>query len=80
MDRPFSLSQDIVVLPSFLSRPVAGEIMTNTFLLKSSEPVLVDCGLFVDRDEFRPALVSQIDLADLRWLWLTHPDPDRIGR
>ena len=48
-------------------------------MLKAAEPVLVDTGLSLLSDEFLPQLSSVIDPADLRWLWLTHADPDHIG-
>jgi hypothetical protein len=31
------------------------------------------------RESFMTALRSVIDPAELRWLWLTHPDPDHTG-
>ena len=45
----------------------------------ASEPVLVDTGAVVERDEFLEALRTVVDVADLRWIWLTHTDADHIG-
>ena len=51
----------------------------NAFVLHGAEPVLVDTGIVVEREEFMTALRSVIDPGDLRWIWLTHPDFDHIG-
>ena len=42
-------------------------------------PVLIDTGLHEDHDAFLAALSSVIDPSELKWLWLTHPDPDHLG-
>ena len=51
----------------------------NAFVLKARQPVLVDTGLHQDSPAFMKALESVIDPADLRWIWLTHPDQDHVG-
>lgn len=43
------------------------------------EPVLVDAGIGVLREEFIDAFSSLIDPADLRWIFLTHEDHDHTG-
>jgi hypothetical protein len=67
------------VLPAFLPLPNMGGLSVNAFLLKGREPVLVDTGLAALGDDFLAALEKEIDLADLRWLWLSHTDADHIG-
>jgi hypothetical protein len=56
-----------------------GHLPINAYVLHGAEPVLVDTGSIVHRDEFRDGLCSVIDVADLRWIWLTHTDFDHIG-
>lgn len=67
------------VLPSWLPVPGLGALPINSFLLKGGEPVLVDTGLAALGDQFVAALESEIDLDDLRWIWLSHMDADHIG-
>jgi flavorubredoxin len=59
--------------------PGFGLVPINAFVIKGSEPVLVDTGAIVESDDFMQALRSVIDPADLRWIWLTHTDSDHIG-
>jgi glyoxylase-like metal-dependent hydrolase (beta-lactamase superfamily II) len=84
MDKPtifenYSAAPDIEVLPSYFPIPGFGILPINAFLIRAAEPVLVDTGVAVLRDEFMAQLAKVIDLEDLKWLWLTHNDQDHIG-
>ena len=59
--------------------PGMGLVPINAFVLHAAEPVLVDTGAVVEREEFLAALASVIDPGDLRWIWLTHTDADHTG-
>lgn len=59
--------------------PGLGQLPASAFLLRAREPVLIDAGVEALRDYFYVAISSEIDLADLRWVWLTHCDPDHVG-
>ena len=79
METPRTVTDDISILPSYVPLPGLGMLPVNAFVLKSRQPVLVDSGLPVDAPEFMTALESVIDPEDIRWLYLTHADPDHIG-
>ena len=79
MDTPYQACSDIYVLPSVLPLPGMGILPVNAFLIKATEPVLVDTGMGVDSTEFMQALRSVIDPRELKWLWLTHDDADHTG-
>ncbi|MCV2869893.1 MBL fold metallo-hydrolase [Defluviimonas sp. WL0002] len=66
-------------LPSWLPVPGLGALPINAFLLKGREPVLVDTGLAALSDAMVDRLSAEIDLVDLRWIWLSHTDADHIG-
>lgn len=67
------------VLPAWAPIPGLGTIAINTFVLRGREPMLVDTGPAVLGDHFMQGLRSVVDPADLRWIWLSHTDPDHIG-
>ena len=75
----YKAAADIEVLTSNFPIPGFGLVPINAFVIKGSEPVLVDTGTVVESADFMPALRSVIDPADLRWIWLTHTDFDHIG-
>jgi len=79
MFEPYRATQDIDALPSYFPIPGLGLVPINAFVLHAAETVLVDTGLILLSDEYVEALSSVISLEELRWLWLTHTDPDHIG-
>lgn len=79
MVRTYRAAPDIDVITSSVSIPGFGLVPINAFVLHGTEPVLVDTGATVERDDFMTALRSVIDPGDLKWIWLTHPDFDHIG-
>lgn len=76
--RPVS-GADAHVLSSCYPVPGLGFIPINCYLLHAQEPVLVDTGAIVLGDQYLAALRELIDLRDVRWIYLTHPDPDHVG-
>jgi glyoxylase-like metal-dependent hydrolase (beta-lactamase superfamily II) len=77
--RSHAVSSDLTVLASAAELPGLGHLPVNCFVLHAAQPVLVDTGMPVDREPFLDALWSAVDPADLRWVWITHPDRDHTG-
>ena len=75
----YQAAPDIDVLTSAFPIPGLGFVPINAFVLHGDEPVLVDTGAVVERDEFLDALRAVVSVAELRWIWLTHTDSDHIG-
>jgi len=75
----YKAAPDIEVLTSNCPIPGYGLVPINAFVIKGSEPVLVDTGTVVESEEFMDALRAVIDPPDLKWIWLTHTDFDHIG-
>jgi len=79
MEPTRELLPDLHILPSFVPVPTIGLLPVNSFLVKCAQPYLVDTGMLPDGAAFVPAVEALIDPADLRWIYLTHTDPDHIG-
>jgi hypothetical protein len=79
MEEAYKVTEDVYALPSYLEVPMLGQVPVNAFLLRAREPVLVDTGMAADSSAFLESLRSVIDPKDLKWIWLTHPDPDHTG-
>lgn len=84
MDTPMmfetrSVAEDIEILPAYMPVPGYGVLPVNSYLLRGKEPVLVDTGMGALRGAFVKQLRASIDLEDLRWIWVTHTDPDHVG-
>ena len=57
--------------------PVA--IHLNSMVITGREPVVVDTGAGVARDLWFEAVEAVVDPADVRWIFLSHDDPDHTG-
>src|SRR6476660_7241956 len=71
--------QDVTVLNDIAEIPGLGFLPVNAFVLHAEQPVVIDTGLSTDDKDFVSWLSSAIDPADVRWIWLTHPDRDHTG-
>lgn len=70
---------DVHAIRDRLEVPGMGYLPVNGFVVRGAEPVLVDTGLPGSQAEFVAAVRSVIDLRELSWIWLTHPDRDHLG-
>lgn len=70
---------DAEVMSTLYPVPGLGLVPINLFLLRAGEPVLVDTGPLYLREQVLAAVEALIDLDDLRWIYLTHTDPDHVG-
>jgi flavorubredoxin len=59
--------------------PVSGSLPVNAFVLHAAQPVAIDTGLSLPDRDFVSTVRTVIDPADVRWMWLTHPDRDHTG-
>jgi flavorubredoxin len=75
----YTVAPDIEILTSNFPIPGYGLVPINAFVIKGSEPILVETGSAIESAEFMDALRRVIDPADLRWIWLSHTDFDHIG-
>jgi glyoxylase-like metal-dependent hydrolase (beta-lactamase superfamily II) len=69
----------VVALTDVAPIPGLGFLPVNAYVVRSAQPLLVDTGLPTSRSDFQQTLWSQLDPADLRWIYLTHPDRDHTG-
>ncbi len=70
---------DVTSLSYATEIPGLGFLPINAFVIHAAEPMLIDTGAPQSRTEFLDALWSVVEPADLRWVYLTHPDRDHTG-
>jgi hypothetical protein len=73
------ITPDVTLLSDSIQIPGIGFLPVNTFVLHSAQPVVVDTGLSTPDKDYLTDLAEVIDPADVRWIWLTHPDRDHTG-
>lgn len=74
-----TVAPDIHLIGAYLPVPGYGVLPVNAFLVGGTQPILVDTGMAGLRDEFLHRLRALIDPHEIRWIWLTHIDPDHVG-
>jgi glyoxylase-like metal-dependent hydrolase (beta-lactamase superfamily II) len=79
MFEPAEVTSEVFALPAWCPVPGLGVLAINAFVVRGRCPVLIDTGTGPLKDEFLKSLGSVIDPADLRYIWLTHADPDHTG-
>ncbi len=75
----FRSGPDVTVLNDHLEVPGIGFLPINAFVVHAQEPVVVDTGLGLPDRDFLADLGRVIDPAEVRWIFLTHPDRDHTG-
>ena len=75
----YRIGSDVTVLNDHFEIPGIGFLAINAFVLHAREPVVIDPGLGLPDRDFLNELGSVVDPADVRWIWLTHPDRDHTG-
>lgn len=75
----YRIGRDVTVLNDQVEVPGLGFLPVNAFVLHAAQPVVIDTGLGLPDRDFVRALGSVMDPADVRWIWLTHPDRDHTG-
>ena len=73
------INPDVTVLADSAEVPGIGHLPVNAFVLHAEQPVVVDTGLSTPDKDFVADLARVIDPADVRWIWITHPDRDHTG-
>lgn len=73
------LDAGMVALPAWMYPGGLGCLAMHSYLQRGPDPVLFDTGPACLSDELVRQLDELVDLSELRWVWLTHADPDHTG-
>jgi glyoxylase-like metal-dependent hydrolase (beta-lactamase superfamily II) len=71
--------RNVTVLNDYAEVPGIGVLPVNSFVFHGEQPLVVDTGLGLPDRHFVADLASVIDPADVRWIYLSHPDRDHTG-
>lgn len=80
ISNPYQVAHEAFVVPSYWQVPGAPSgVHMNTMVLRGAEPVLFDTGIAPDREDWLAATFSVVEPEDVRWVVLSHDDPDHVG-
>jgi flavorubredoxin len=74
------VAPDTFLIPTLAADPSGGGVFSvNTLVIRGAEPVIVDTGCSLVRDEWLATTFSVVDPADVRWIFISHDDHDHVG-
>lgn len=76
---PVPICPDTWLLTQLEQAPPLGGIFLNSAVIRAAEPVLVDTGTAGNRTRWLDQLGAVVDPADVRWIFISHDDPDHVG-
>lgn len=79
MDAPLRIAEETYLLPFTFPVPGLGLLQVNPMVIRAAEPVLVDTGPPVFREQYLEAVFSLVDPGEVRWIYLSHDDRDHSG-
>jgi flavorubredoxin len=76
---PYRIAAETYVIPQLLTAPPIGMLYVNSLVIRGREPVIVDTGTPSNRHQWLQDVWNLVDPTDVRWVFLTHDDPDHAG-
>src|SRR5688572_20336000 len=78
--QPFQIADDTFVIHAALGEGVAPvAVHANSMVIRAAEPVIVDTGAPVHREQYLEDLFSIVEPEDVRWVFISHEDVDHVG-
>jgi len=74
-----TVAPDVTTFAGFFPIGPLGVLPANAHFIHAKEPILVDTSGIAFRDRFIEELHRIIDLADLKWIYISHTDLDHVG-
>ncbi|MCZ7528717.1 MAG: MBL fold metallo-hydrolase [Acidimicrobiia bacterium] len=76
---PQRIAPDTWLVPNLVPSGPGQFLFVNTMVILAEEPVVVDTGAPLHREQWLDAVTSLVDPEDVRWVFLSHDDGDHIG-
>jgi flavorubredoxin len=77
--QPWAIAPETFLIPNL--HPAGPDLLlpVNSMVIRGAEPMIVDTGAPVHREAWLQKVFSVVEPEDVRWLFLSHDDPDHTG-
>lgn len=76
---PYQIADDTYLIPNLVPAEPGTFVMVNSLVILAEEPIVVDTGAPLHREQWLANVSSIVDLDDVRWVFLSHDDGDHLG-
>jgi flavorubredoxin len=76
---PQRIAPDTFLIPNLVPAQPGTFVFMNSMVILAEQPVIVDTGAPLFRDEWLEKITSLVDPADVAWVFISHDDGDHIG-
>lgn len=76
---PREIGPETYLIPQLTSPQEGVYIPVNSMLIRGAEPVIVDTGAPIHREQWLDKVFALVDPEDVRWIFLSHDDGDHTG-
>jgi flavorubredoxin len=76
---PHHVAGDTWLVPTVAAEPGGNFVAASSLVIRGAEPVIVDTGCSLVREQWAEQVFWIVDPLDVRWVFLSHDDHDHIG-
>jgi flavorubredoxin len=76
---PQLIAPDTYLIPNLVPAEPGTYLFVNSLVILAEEPIVVDTGAPLHREQVLRNISSVVDLDDVRWVFLSHDDGDHLG-
>jgi hypothetical protein len=76
---PYRIGADTFLIPNLVPAEPGTFVSVHTLVILAKEPVVVDTGAPLHRDQWLANVSAVVDPTDVRWVFLSHDDGDHLG-
>jgi flavorubredoxin len=77
--QPEPVAPESWLIPTLAAEPSGAFVGAHSLVIRGAEPMIVDTGCSLVREEWLDKVWSVLDPADVRWIYLSHDDHDHLG-
>jgi flavorubredoxin len=76
---PYRIADDTFLIPNLVPAEPGTFVSVHTLVILAKEPIVVDTGAPLHRDQWLANVSAVVDPTDVRWVFLSHDDGDHLG-
>ncbi|MET0143306.1 MAG: MBL fold metallo-hydrolase [Ilumatobacteraceae bacterium] len=76
---PVKVAPDTYLIPNLAAAEPGTFVPVNSLVILGGQPIIVDTGAPVHREQWLDMVYSLVDPDDIRWVFLSHEDGDHTG-